>query len=414
MNFKYLIILTLLLFLSISSLSQSLPKDFKPDFLKYETIAVPFKRVLGTKLVISTTLGGGSPSTPNFFTKKEMKNYTVAITLRNATRGGVYFVKIPKSGELSREGEFTTTADCQATESANVVIDSNFKTVRLNPGDNISFSAATNMDHSNYYPTNVKRHEELLTANPKAFTPQCLTFTLHSSYYSKSRIDDIVNKLNQSTSNTSNDEELDPLGDLIGDLADGFDENVANDANEIDDIDPKDINKAAADVIIITENPDSDLNTETTKKPNYDINLCRSLTQENKQLISEFKRRLQNNHSGNSDHLINNFKSFLDRRQKAIENETLNPDCVEVMKRDWDRYSQESNKILDAQYNKLMQQHGSVLNGLNIPQSNTSSSSGFKPIPTTMTKTYTKPNPSIKSDNFGSGKVAPIKKKVNY
>lgn len=409
MNFKHLITLNLLLFLSISSLSQSLPKDFKPDFLKYKTIAVPFKRALGTKLVISTTLGNGRPSTVNFFTKKEMKNYSVAITLHNATRGDVYFVKIPKSGQLSREGEFATTADCNSTESANVVIDSNFKTVRLNPGDNITFNAATNMDHSNYYPTTVKRHEELLTANIKAFTPQCLTFTLYSSYYSKSRIDNILDKLNQSTSNTSNEKELDPLGNLIGDIVDEFDEDVANDANEIKDLDPRTVNEKTADEIIGTN--DNSIG-ETIKKPNYDINLCRNLTQQNEQIINRFISNLQNNHSNSSERLFEEFKSFLTRRQNALENGKLDPDCMEKMNEQWKEYERKSENIVNKQISNFNSKYGNILNGSSIPSSN--SSSGFKPIPSTMTPTFNKSTPSIKSDNLSTGKVAPIKKKVNY
>lgn len=83
---------------------------------------------------------------------------------------------------------------------------------------------------------------------------------------------------------------------------------------------------------------------------------------------------------------------------------------MEKMKRDWDSYQQESDRILDTQINKLNQELGGILNGVNTPKN---SNSGFTPIPSTMTNSPTIQTPSIKSDKFGTGKVAPIKKKVN-
>ena len=397
-----LVIFFCVIFFWLPVVGQTLPPDFKPSFLKNETVSIPFSEPLNAKLMISANIVGVAYCCINFLTKKEMNNFSMTITLHNATKSDVFFVEMPKDGQTSPEGNLAHSL-CGTPEVAAVTIDSKQRVMRLNPGESLSFDAVTQMERNDYYPNTIPKHEEWLALNSTAFNPQCASFLLRSAHFTESRIDEIVSQLNQATSTNTNS---DPIDDLIGDLENEFDIDVGNDANESDAIDPKEINKEAAKLVITSEASES----EAVSKTNYDLNLCNNLIQENRQIISGFKSYLNSHQSDDWDCTYEQFKSFLNRRQTALENGTLNPDCMEKMKRDWDSYQKESDRILDAQINKLNQELGGILHGVATP---VNSNSGFTPIPSTMTTTPTIQTPSIKSNKLGTGKVAPIKKKVN-
>ena len=405
-----LILLLLFYLIDLSVVGQTLPPNFKPDFLSSNTILVHIGDQLGTKLTFSASMDGAADCCNNFFTGEPMKNYSFSIIVENKSPSSVYFVRMPKNGLVLAKGRGNSTV-CNFSMQTYIGIWADDKSFRLDPGQQRVFKAKTKMDYQDYYPITQQQHDELISSNPKALEPNCLSFIIYSKVYNKNNIQSILAAINktkntQSTGVGSDQNDDNGSNSFIDDIENEFDIDIAIAANESEVIDPKEINKEAAKLIIVSEASES----EAVSKTNYDLNLCNNLIQENQQIISGFKSYLNNHQSDDWDRTYEQFKSFLNRRQTALENGSLNPDCMEKMKRDWDSYQQESDRILDTQINKLNQELGGILNGVNTPKN---SNSGFTPIPSTMTNSPTIQTPSIKSDKFGTGKVAPIKKKVN-
>jgi hypothetical protein len=404
-----LILLLLFYLIDLSVAGQTLPPNFKPDFLSSNTILVHIGDQLGTKLTFSASMDGAADCCNNFFTGEPMKNYSFSIIVENKSPSSVYFVRMPKNGLVLAKGRGNSPV-CDFSMQAYIGIWADDKSFRLDPGQQRVFKAKTKMDYQNYYPVTQKNHDELISSYPKALEPNCLSFIIYSKVYTKNNIQSILATINNSKNAQSNGAGSDQnddngLNSFIDDIENEFDNDIANASNESDTIDPKGINKEAAKLVIVSETSES----EVVSKTKYNLNLCNNLIQENRQIISGFKSYLNNHQSDEWDRTYEQFKSLLNRRQTALEKGTLNPDCMEKMKRDWDSYQQESDRILDAQINKLNQELGGILNGVATP---VNSNSGFTPIPSTMTTTPTRQTPLIKTNKFGTGKVAPLKKKV--
>lgn len=388
--------------------AQTLPSYFKADFLNSNTVLVHIGEKLGSKLTFTASGSGGAYCCDNFFTGESMMNYDFTITVENETASSIYFVRMPQNGIVLAKGT-TNRSECSFTFQTYIGIGTEGKTFRLDPGQKKEFQAKTKMDYQNYYPVTRMAHDDLMNKDPNALDPNCMSFMIYSKEYNQSQIKSVLTSIQNSKGSQSSingivvQTEEGEFTDFIDGLEEEFEYENQMDANEAKE--EVVINKEASVLVLKPDEPVSDV----AEIVNYDLGLCNELKQEVNELISLYD---------NEDAIVwtDKFAVHIEKRRAELENQRLDPICNEQISEMLVTFFTNRSEEYVAEYDELYSKYGHYLN--DIPgnnSSNTSNSSGFHVIPSTMTPDYLSPIPgAIPNDNFETGDIAPTPKKVNY
>ncbi|WP_338376170.1 hypothetical protein [uncultured Flavobacterium sp.] len=369
------------------TLGQNIPNIDSPDFLQGRNHFFDITEGLEEDLKVTLNVEDREYCCNNMFTDKPMENFSLQIYFTNTTNNKVFFIKLPKHSSTIVRRNHKTNA---CSEQANLIIYNSTpnKTFQIDPGKTISFHAKTDMYQNDFYPISVEEHEEILAMQGDYFIPDCIYLFFYKAFVKISTTTNPTNPVNNNNNTGNNTNDVD---DLISELELDLESQIEIENNQILE---NNIQSYNLDEIVIQETDDKEITTH-----NYDPNVCNNLKQEIRSMLNQTANISQSNYTN----IMISIQSFTERMDSYVNNDNLDPKCFDEIEIELQNFSQ-----------RIMSQFNTNLNGLNQPQIETKKSNGPVFAKPTMTTSFpSKGTPSLKSDSFGSGKVSPIKKKVN-
>jgi len=381
----------------------------------------------GLDLEYSATLTGSSFCCNNFFSGKPMHNFTFTLTIENKS-DLMYYVKIEREGEVQALYDLPDSKELKEIYglSGRVIVNTNFKKVTLYPGQKISYDAYSDMGRSDFYPIDAEQHDKQLKKNPNSFNPNFVKVMVWRQGYSKQKIKEInanitanatkvhlsvpnKTKTNNTTNNNAvNNENNADFSSVMDDLEASFDGNIS-----LEDISLETLSKTLPSVKE-SSTQEKSLISEPTEKHTYDQSLCTTLTNEYSNLLHKYD---QTDKSVSQVDVIYQMRDFIIRKNEELKKKNLAPQCDREIQKMGTEFFKQKMVQHDKEYNEIMKKHGHYLNGIPVPNDNTTRSNQPTFAPATMTKTYTKKQGSNSSStgklNTGATQSAD-KRKLKY